>query len=109
MRVYLAGPMTGHPENNHPEFRTQAAFLRSRGLDVVNPAELDDVVGMDREWEWYMKRDIELLVGCDAVAVLDGWRMSRGARLEVYIASALSMMVFSAYNLELVNVPRPRQ
>lgn len=100
MRLYLAGPMSGLPENNHPEFRAQTEYLRSHGFEVVNPAELDEAVGSHLPWEWYMRRDIELLVGCEGMAVLQGWSKSRGATLEVTIGRALSMPIFSAYTLE---------
>jgi len=39
---YLAGPMTGLPQFNFPEFDRVAASLRSDGLNIISPAELDD-------------------------------------------------------------------
>lgn len=102
MKLDLAGPMTGLPENNRPAFRRGADKLRGEGYEVVNPAELDEVVGSDLSWEWYMKRDIELLVNCDGVAVLDGWLNSRGACLEVHIARSLSMPIIRAADLSTV-------
>ena len=44
VRVYIAGPMTGIPQYNFPEFDRVATLLRAMGYDVVSPAELDDPV-----------------------------------------------------------------
>lgn len=105
MRLYVAGPMSGCDEWNYPAFHEAARRLRAKGYDVVSPAELDEeghVVG-SKPWEWYMRRDLWALLGCEAVAVLDGWRQSKGASLEVYVASALGMPIVDARTLEPVD------
>lgn len=92
-RLYLAGPMTGIPERNFPAFHEAAARLRSAGFEVVNPAELN----ADHQafgWLVCMRRDIKALVDCDGVATLPGWRNSRGASVEVGLASSLDMPVY---------------
>lgn len=90
-RIYIAGPMTGLPELNFPAFHAAAAKLRGFGFEVVNPAEINvDPAG---RWEDCMRADIRELVTCDAVALLPGWKQSRGAQLEHHIAQALGMVV----------------
>ena len=37
-RTYLAGPMSGRPHWNYPEFMKAAAHLRENGHYVFNPA-----------------------------------------------------------------------
>lgn len=90
-RVYLAGPMTGYPDLNFPAFHREAARLRAKGLEVVNPAEinLDPSAG----WVDCMRADIRELVTCDGIVLMPGWEKSRGATLEHHIASALSLTV----------------
>lgn len=90
-RVYISGPMTGLPEHNFPAFHNAAKRLRALGVEVVNPAEINPEPGMP--WAWYMRRDIKALMDCDAVATLPGWENSKGATLEVQIATALGMPV----------------
>ncbi|HEX6940219.1 MAG TPA: DUF4406 domain-containing protein [Longimicrobiales bacterium] len=99
MRIYLAGPMSGIKAHNFPAFHARAAELRVQGYDVVNPAELDDG-DASKPWEHYMRRDLALLVTCDAVALLPGWQASRGATLEVHVANALGMPVLDAETME---------
>lgn len=90
--IYLSGPMTGLPEGNRPAFMDAAQRLRSRGFTVINPAEYGSA-----EDDWYaaMRRDIRMLMDADAVVTLPGWERSRGARLEVYVASQLKMPVYT--------------
>ena len=106
MRLYLAGPMTGLPESNYTAFHAEAARLRAAGFDVANPAEND--CGQDPEWSDWMRSGIRLLLTCDEVATLDGWWNSRGAVLEVDLATRLGMRVRPSLlhaNPNLVGVP----
>lgn len=90
--VYIAGPMTGYPEWNHPEFHAAAAVLRAKGLRVINPAELHEAEAAT-PWGWYLRRDLAQLVKCNRVVLLPGWHGSRGAQLEHHVAQALGMTI----------------
>lgn len=95
MRVYLSGPMSGLPENNRPVFDRAAEVLRSWGLEVVNPADVDrERPGL--MWVEYMevaqRAVLDPLV--EAVVLLPGWEESRGARLEVMWAHRRGLAVF---------------
>lgn len=92
-RIYIAGPMSGLPEYNLPAFADAKRELDALGYDAVNPGARGVLAGYG--WSDYMRDGIRLLVDCDAVALLDGWTGSRGAMLEVRIASALGMPVTS--------------
>lgn len=65
--------------------------LRTKGWEVVNPAKED--LPKNLPWEEYMKHDVRLLAGCDAIYMLDGWRQSRGACLERELALNLKLEV----------------
>lgn len=108
--VYTAGPMTGIPHFNFPAFDAAAKTLRERGFTVISPAELDDDAdreaalqspdgsalsygsGVKKTWAEFLARDVKLLTdgGIVAVFVLPGWRNSRGARLETFVAAAMN-------------------
>lgn len=92
--LYISGPITGMPDLNFPAFHEAAAALRAAGYTVTNPAELDaQDAGKTLTWEQYMRRDIVALMACDGIAVLPGWRESKGASLETTIAYRLEMPV----------------
>jgi hypothetical protein len=92
MTTYIAGPMTGYPNNNYPEFAYVAGVLRDRGVDVRTPNEID-AGSTDRTWDWYMREALKMLTDCDEVLLLKGWEQSRGASLERYVAEALGMHI----------------
>ena len=91
--IYISGPMTDVPSFNHPTFHMAALALRAAGWQVFNPAEN----GMPDEAPWaeHLRVDIAALMRCTHVATLDGWQNSRGATLEVHIATRLGMQVSS--------------
>ena len=112
-RIYIAGPMTGHPQFNIPAFEAAAADLRAAGYDVVSPVEMDspavrtaamasldgklgpndDIAG--ETWGEILARDVRVVANeIDGVMALPGWSDSRGARLEVFVALLCKKPVF---------------
>jgi hypothetical protein len=87
--------MNGIADFNYPAFHAATADLQARGLIVESPAghATSGPEAEGRTYDWYLRRAITQLVTCDAVALLDGWRDSTGATLEVQIAETLSMLV----------------
>jgi hypothetical protein len=103
MKIYVAGPMTGIPQFNYPEFFRVSNALRELGHTVINPAEtngptieeaLRDVDANPRSWEYYMRKDVRSVAKVDALCLLPGWQNSKGARLEVTVARALGMPIY---------------
>jgi len=82
--------MSNYPELNFPAFATAADRLRNLGHTVINPAEIEQPI---KEWSACMKEDIKQLMLADTVAVLPGWKKSRGAQIEVELAMQLGMSV----------------
>lgn len=105
MKIYLAGPMTGLPDYNFPAFDQAAKHLRDLGHAVFNPADNDRENGFDAtglagheaarlgfSLRNALKQDLSWI--CDhaeAVAVLDGWHLSKGALTETALARALGI------------------
>jgi hypothetical protein len=95
--LYLAGPMRGYPEHNFPHFNEIAVKLRGQGYEVFNPAE-NDVPG--GTFEDFMAVDLAALSKLGGVAVLDGWKESQGAMIEVTVARMMNKPIFNAYTME---------
>lgn len=111
--VYLAGPMTGYPEFNFPAFKAAASDIDEMGVGQVwhtangTPPDPEDAP----PWSVYLRVALRKLLHCNAVVVLPGWRESRGARLEVYVALELGMPVVEYPDLrpvESLGDPRTR-
>lgn len=95
-RVYVSGPMTGLPEFNFPAFTSAAERLRAMGHDVVSPHEVahdDNGEPGTIAWGVYLKRDLAEMLTCDTILLLPGWETSRGATLELYVATQVGMTV----------------
>lgn len=95
MKLYLAGPMSGLPDFNYPVFNRYAQRLRDVGHEVFNPAEAHDgETGLPLEK--YFETDLPEVCRAEAVAVLPGWRESRGAQIEVDLARHLGKGIYDA-------------
>lgn len=104
--IYICGPMTGLPESNYPAFHKAAAEWRAQGWTVVNTAE--DFAGQqDLPYEVYMKNAVNNLVKCRAIALLPGWRNSRGAQMEVLIGERCGFEFFDANTGRPIRTPHP--
>lgn len=87
--------MTGIENHNKPLFCDVAAKWRDAGWVVHNPAEEPDGYTLLNR-PAYLKRDIQMVMDSDAVAVLPGWEKSKGACLEVHVAQSLRLPVLDA-------------
>ena len=94
-RIYIAGPMSGLPENNYPAFHDAAERMRNRGWHVENPAE-NPAPHSDAACEWtaYMRMGITQLMTCHAIYLLPGWEKSPGASVELFIAKRLGLTIY---------------
>lgn len=95
MLVYLGGPMSSYADSgyNYDEFRRCAANLRDLGFDVLNPAETaGGATHLPRET--YMHVDIGYVRASEAVVVMPGWENSKGAKLEMIVATSLGKPVY---------------
>jgi hypothetical protein len=91
--VYLAGPITSKPASFRAAFALAGGLLARQGLTVVSPVVEDQADFSPEAWQGYMRRSLQLMLGCSAVSVLPDWEDSRGATLEVEVAQALGMPV----------------
>lgn len=91
-KIYVAGPMTGLPDFNHPAFNVTAMMLRAAGREVRCPTEIDGG-SQDKSWDFYMRAALRMLLDCEEVVLLRGWENSRGACLEHAVAQALGMRI----------------
>ncbi len=92
-RYYLSGPMSGLPGCNYEAFAEAALALRLSGCEnIVSPHEIRPLVAAPT-WEDHMRADLSALLECDTIVLLPGWQSSRGARLELTVATALGFAV----------------
>lgn len=106
MATYIAGPMSGIKDYNHPAFHAKAAELRAQGEEVINPAEKDAEIGYDAPWDTYLRQDLILIAQhCDKIVLLDGWENSKGAALERLVGAKLGMTIVYPDGTEIKEDP----
>ena len=113
MKIYVAGPMRSIPFFNFPAFNAATAKLRAEGWLVFNPAERDNerhgtdiskgnatgdesIAAKEHGFDLRVALADDLNFICreaDAIALLPGWRESKGATAEHATALALGLRV----------------
>lgn len=96
--TYISGPMTGIPEYNFPMFEHITKALRSAGEKVFSPHEVvhpDNGELGSLPWEEYIRKDLQMMLdNCNAILLLPGWRLSKGATFERLVAVKLNFEVY---------------
>lgn len=95
MRIYLSGPVTGSDDYFKRFMDAENDLVATiPGAEVVNPVAECAKAGMAEDthtWEQFMDYCLWLMGGCTHIKMLDGWRVSRGACVEYYMAKAMGL------------------
>lgn len=91
-KVYISGAIAHYDMNERKEaFSRAEEKLMTQGYDPVNPFRngLPD----EAHWRAHMRADIALLLACDYIYMLKDWELSKGAKLELDVASSCGIKV----------------
>jgi hypothetical protein len=100
--------MTGIPNYNFDAFDAKRDEIAAAGHIPVSPADLDRAMGFEPTSElsvagvpidgaflrFAIQRDVDAILQCDAIVMLEGWENSRGARGERAVAEWLGLPVY---------------
>lgn len=102
MKIYISGKISGLPlREARQRFTDAQSLLEGIGFEAVNPMEKG--LTSDASWEQHMVKDIELLLACDAIFMMDNWVDSKGAQIEYDIANRLGKYVWFESNVRNEN------
>ena len=85
MKIYISGSITG-TDDFMERFSIAQKKLERDGHDVVNPALVNSNLPKSTTYSEYMDMSFCMLKMCDAIYLLDEWKSSRGANLEIIFA-----------------------
>lgn len=91
-KIYISGAIAHHDINERKAaFGRAEKLLRRMGLEPVNP--FNNGLPEDADWREHMRADIALLLECGYIYMLRGWELSKGAKLELDVASSCGIKV----------------
>ena len=91
-KIYISGAIEHHDlEERRKAFGDAERYMSLKGFAPVNPFK--NGVSPDAHWREHMRTDIGLLLGCDGIYMLRGWELSKGAKLELDVASSCGIEV----------------
>lgn len=99
-KIYVSGAIAHHDlEERKAVFAHAARYLSLKGYEVLNP--FDNGLPDDADWRDHMRADMFMLLECDCIWMLRGWELSKGAKLELDVASSCGIEVlFEGQNNE---------
>ena len=97
MKIYISGKISGtNLTETRKRFAAVAKATKRLGYEPVNPFE-NGLTEHDT-WEAHIVKDIDTLLQCKAIYMLQGWQDSKGARIEHYIATEIGLSI--TYEIE---------
>lgn len=108
MKIYISIPISSHDVMTQTGTALlMAEKIKALGHEPVNPFEtpLAPPEWPERQkYAYYMGRDIEKLLLCDAIYFCEGWHESKGCRVESYIAETYGIKRY----LDLRFIPKTK-
>lgn len=91
-KVYISGAIAHYDlEERRNAFLNAERYLSLKGYEPVNPFK--NGLPNEAHWREHMKADIALLLGCRYIYMLRDWELSKGAKLELDVASSCGIKV----------------
>lgn len=99
MKIYISLPISGIEfEQVYASTVFATVALERKGHTAIDPLDVCGAVGDEMDYAACMGRDIEALLRCDAIVLLDGWKQSKGCQLERKAAELYGLQVFEGLN-----------
>lgn len=102
-KIYVSLPISGYDIEERKAYAAKRkedllslfrdVFTDNVVVEVVTPFEV--CAETDKSYSYYMGRDIEALLDCDAILMCQGWGKSKGCQLERYTADLYGKEIVS--------------
>lgn len=98
--VYIAGPITGLPNNNIEEFRIVEKLLQEKGYETIVPHDLFDAIDTSNfTHQDYMDICIPAAKTANCLCFLENWQQSKGSLMEMQVAIENNLKTTFAKNM----------
>ena len=86
-KCYLSGAIAHYDiDERRAAFKVASVTVKGMGMKPVNP--FDNGLPQSADWPKHMRVDMGMLLQCDYIYMLDGWWLSKEAKLELDVASS---------------------
>lgn len=86
-KIYISGAIAHYDlDERKAVFKAAEERLRAGGYRPINP--FNNGLPQPGDWRKHMKVDIGLLLQCDYIYMLKDWWVSKGAKLELDVATS---------------------
>lgn len=96
MKIYIAGAISSNPDYEK-QFKAAEEKLKTEGHAVVNPV---------KNWGFGYKEYIDMglceLMRCEAIYLLEGWKSSPGANLELHYANTVGLQIYEQHKNHII-------
>lgn len=94
MKVYISLPISGFPldivKKRADQYKKR---LQADGHEAITP--FDVCSEPSQSYSFYMGRDIEALIDCDAIYLAPGWHGSKGCTAEYEVARVFNKTIIA--------------
>jgi hypothetical protein len=92
VKVYISGKISGESPNHvRDKFDKAEQYINGMGFTAISP--LKNGLPEQAPWIEHMKRDISFLFEADAIYMLEDYKKSNGALIELEIAKGRQILI----------------
>ena len=103
-KVYISLPMKGVEDTIWSRYQSAVAYVKQLPgyelCDIIPPVDITDFIPNNKNkstnnfsYGYYLGKDIELLCDCTDILMTENWEMSKGCKIEKYIAETLNINI----------------
>lgn len=98
-KCFISLPIAGREKDVFYRVETAKEEVKRLGFEPISPLDLNElnpnnIDGHEYSTSYYMGRDIEALIDCDAIYCCEGWQKSKGCQVERKTAEVYKLEIF---------------
>lgn len=100
--IYLSGPITNNPTYKK-DFETALVKAHAKwgnDVEIFNPCSITGC----NTWGEFMQKDLEQLFKCDTILFLEGYKNSKGCKIEKLLAEGLKLKMYYLKHGDIISL-----
>lgn len=89
-RIYISLPILHYDLEERKQYAKRMEDILSHYYEVVNP--FNNGIPDEEDWRVHMKKDLQMLLECDAIFMCRDWEKSKGCKLEFDVATTCNIL-----------------